>query len=463
LDAYDLSFHLRDNSYCVSTTTVSAFAAAAHPSSNLGDSISSGDDISSRPEEGDSFMYGDDPSLDTNNVAHLGQPKIGSDSSRSSAASSSTPGDATSVSSASSHHDDSELSAILVSDESDSSGSESSPNEYEFIEETSFPTCVDDVVHVGLVDLCRRIKAPLYAYNEILHWAQDAKVQGYSFPLEAPHYSTFMSNLKKRLNVEDYVHKTVTVQAGGGGTVSFPVFDFESMFLSLIDDPHIKEHLLINWEAPSLPPPFQVGNLDEIHSGMWHERTSAKLVSPNSNDVLSGIILAIDRTHVADKDKLSLEPVLFSLSIIPRALRNQPFAWRPLGFIPKMSRSQSLGSSHRTYHRVLGRMLSGLVFAQNHGGINCSVLHGPVEDVTEVDLCFKVPLAFVIGDVEGHDVLCAQYHTHNTTMLSRECNCSLADADNHQVHCQYIRASDLTQLRESGNLTALNGMCSTMW
>jgi Plavaka transposase len=196
------------------------------------------------------------------------------------------------------------------------------------------------------------------------------------------------------------------------------------MFLSLVDDPQIKGHLLINWELPSAPPPFEHGSLDEIHSGMWYERTLAQLVTPNSNDVLCGIILAVDCTHVVDKDKLSLEPVLFSLLIIPRALRNHPFAGRPLGFIPKFSRSQSFGRFNtKTYHRVLGRMLSTLVLAQNKGGIKCTVLHG-VDDGTEVELCFKVPLAFVIGDVEGHDVLCAWYHTHNTTMLSRECNCS---------------------------------------
>jgi hypothetical protein len=83
---------------------------------------------------------------------------------------------------------------------------------------------------VGLVDLCHRIKAPLHAYNEILHWAQDAKIQGYSFPADAPHYSSFMSNLKRRLNVEDYVHKTKTVKAAGGGTVSFPVSTLKACF-----------------------------------------------------------------------------------------------------------------------------------------------------------------------------------------------------------------------------------------
>jgi hypothetical protein len=199
-------------------------------------------------------------------------------------------------------------------------------------------------------------------------------VQGYSFSADAPHYRTFLASLKKRLNVEDYNHKTRTINAPGGGMVSFPVFQFESMFLSLMDDPRIKDHLLLNWDDLSSPPTFVSGSLDEIHSGMWHQLTSAKLLRTNSNEVLCGIILAVDRTHVADKDKLSLEPVLFSLSIIPHALRNHPFAWRPLGFIPKLPSSKSLGFNAITYHQVLGSILSGLVTSQRNGGIKAPLL-----------------------------------------------------------------------------------------
>lgn len=457
IDAYDISTHLRDSStYCGSTTNITEVSAAA-PSSPP-------DDSSCPPEEGDSFMYEDENddediehSVSPENASSAGGGESSSLLGSVSSASLSSPADTIGA------DDDSDTS--LKSDDSDTAVKDDESdtglvNVYEFYEEESFPSGVDDVVHVELADLCRRIRAPLYAYNEILRWAQNAKGQGYSFPVDAPQYSTFISTLKKRLNIEDYVHKTSTVEAAGGGTVSFPVFDFRSMFVSLIDDPRMKDHLLVNWEEPSSPPPFDGGRLDEIHSGMWHQRTSEKLIKNNSDEILCGIILFIDRTHVADKDKLSLEPVLFSLSIIPRALRNHPFAWRPLGFIPKFSTSKSLGSNAQTYHRVLGTILSGLVRAQNNGGIKCCVLAGQLDaEGAEREFCFKVPLAFVIGDVEGHDVLCARYHTHNTKMLSRECNCSMEDADNHQVDCKYIRASDLTRLRESDNKTALKELC----
>jgi hypothetical protein len=83
------------------------------------------------------------------------------------------------------------------------------------------------------------------------------------------------------------------------------------MFLSLIDDPRIKDHLHGNWDAPSSPPSFDSGILDEIHSGVWHQSTMEKFITNDTNEILCCIILAIDRTHVANKDKLLLEPVYF--------------------------------------------------------------------------------------------------------------------------------------------------------
>ena len=121
----------------------------------------------------------------------------------------------------------------------------------------------------------------------------------------------------------------------GAGVLSFPKFDFKTMFLSLLDDTRIRDHLLINWEDPSKPTPFNPTELDEIHSGSWHALTSANLCK-QLNDVLCGIIVFIYRTHVAEKEKLTLCPVMMTLFIIPQYLCYQAFAWHPLGFEPKL-------------------------------------------------------------------------------------------------------------------------------
>jgi hypothetical protein len=57
----------------------------------------------------------------------------------------------------------------------------------------------------------------------------------------------------------------------------------------------------------------------------------------------------------------------------------------------------------------------------------------------------KVPVCFVIGDVEGHDEQCTHYGSHQTSGLSHhECNCPTDSADNHAIVCKYIKASHLT-------------------
>jgi hypothetical protein len=52
-------------------------------------------------------------------------------------------------------------------------------DKYEYCDQKHSLTAPDDTVHVLLADLCRRIRAPLYAYDEILEWAQEAHLVGY--------------------------------------------------------------------------------------------------------------------------------------------------------------------------------------------------------------------------------------------------------------------------------------------
>jgi hypothetical protein len=292
----------------------------------------------------------------------------------------------------------------------------------------------------------------LYAYNSILKWGQEAYAKGYTFPVTALKYNAFMSDLAKRLELDHLSYTVTTIEKAGGGTLSFPTFNFEAMFVSLLDDTRIQQHLLINWDDPSKPPPFNKKELDEIHSGSWHRKTSSKLLT-TINDILCGIIFFIDRTHVADKEKLTLCPILFSLSIIPRWLRNQSFAWRPIGFVPKLPKQRVKGQNSETTHRVLGSILSGLVTAQLKGGIRCSV-----RDKFNIPraVCFKVPICFIIGDVEGHDLLCGRYSSHQTKRLGRECDCLMEDSDNGFIECNYTAANYIKELRDSNNFTLLH-------
>jgi hypothetical protein len=151
-------------------------------------------------------------------------------------------------------------------------------DKYEYYDEKEYPASPDDAAHVFLADLCRRIGAPLYAYDEILQWAQEAYLSGYTFPTNAPTYKYLISSLRNHLGLSHLSHGTAMIQKCGGSTLAFPIFEFESMFYDLIDDHRISPHLLINFDCPNKPPSFNPQFLDEVHTGKWHHLTSQQLL-----------------------------------------------------------------------------------------------------------------------------------------------------------------------------------------
>jgi hypothetical protein len=318
---------------------------------------------------------------------------------------------------------------------------------HELRDENSFPSSVEDVVHLELATICRDGYFPLNTYDHILRWAQRAHLQGYRFPVDAPSHQSFLSKVADRLDMNDVKAELVTVVLDGGGTFILPVFDFVTMFRSLLDDPRIRPYLMINWDHPNQPPKFDPRYYHEIHSGSWHSKTSAECLH-QLNDVLSGLILFIDRTHVALKDRLSLCPVMFSLSIVPLWLRNYSFAWRPLGFMKKLPSSKVRGQNMTNHHRMICSVIRGMVDAQKSGGIRCTL---PDPKGIEIRLTFKVALCFVVGDVEGHDVLCGRFQSHHTKRLSRECDCPTDQASNSNFECTFTSMHDIAMMRASVN------------
>jgi hypothetical protein len=162
-------------------------------------------------------------------------------------------------------------------------------DKYEYCDLKESLISPDDNVHVMLADLCHRIRAPLYAYDDILRWAQEAHLTGYHFSPTAPTYRSMISSLSSRLSLGHLSHRTATIQKCGGGTLDFPTFNFQSMFYDLIDDHRISPHLLINYECPNKPPPFNPQLLNEVHTGKWHRPSSRQLLQ-DADEVLCGNI-----------------------------------------------------------------------------------------------------------------------------------------------------------------------------
>ena len=157
---------------------------------------------------------------------------------------------------------------------------------------------------------------------------------------------------------------------------------------------------------------------------------------------------------MAENDHQGSECPLFTLLILPRHIFNQAWAWHPLGFIPKFESHHLCGQNMQALHLVLTHILSGLHGIQEIGGLTTIVL--PPSMSQQITLTFKVPIAFIVGDVKGQDKLCGRYKVHhNIKQLCHECDCLIEDVDDPNVCCIQTRASDIASLVDLGDLEAL--------
>ena len=316
------------------------------------------------------------------------------------------------------------------------------------------PASVSETVELELLDLCREIGAPLNAYDKIMKWAGKANATGHKFTLSPRCRSTVVDGLFDRLNLHGIKPKTTNVQLEGGQSATVTHFDFKEMVMSLLNSRELMQE-----ENLVLPPGNICGTfppntpLGEINTGSWFWNAHQKL-HKKDNDFICPVIPFINKTGTDNKNKLSVKEVVFTLSIYKNSVQNNPKAWRPLGIVKNMIKSEatpnkhkSQGKNHRNYHTQMEFILKSLRECQEAGGF--------VENLWIGNRCyrvhFKFPVGPLLGDCEGHDVQCMQHKGHNCNSICRDCDCSMADADNPDVQCNYLKQADMAKLVDDQN------------
>ena len=198
-------------------------------------------------------------------------------------------------------------------------------------------TCLarDDVVHLSLLRMCHEINLPLYAYDNILKWAQDSYRMGYTFPRSAPSRQIFLNQLYEMYDMKGCIPSVHSVNLVGNDTAEVVTFSFEQMVRSLLADPDlfVAENVLFPVDSDSpIIPPHNGDDLGEIISGDWYASAFTKLCT-EPNDFLCPLVLFIDKTHVDEFSRWTLEPVLFTLAVFNRSTRNLSKACHPLGLV----------------------------------------------------------------------------------------------------------------------------------
>ena len=206
------------------------------------------------------------------------------------------------------------------------------------------------------------------------------------------------------------------------------------------------------------PPPFDETKISEVLTGDWYSRTHSDTINC-SDQLLAGLILGIDRSHCqsAQTERLSLEPVYFTLPIIPLRHRTQLYGWRILGYIsnlhlkPTSLKSRSKGAKGNpalnaiNYHRILDVIFESLRDVQNDpNGFRVTVVTPPNDHNGQpvpphlvgkkYILRMYFPISFTVGDFEGQAHCCA-FKANTGRLISFDCDCMFEASDRPDVSC----------------------------
>ena len=197
----------------------------------------------------------------------------------------------------------------------------------------------DDVTHIELLTLCQKIRAPLYAYNSIMEWANRARQRNSLFSSAPRSRDWVMNQLYTRYDLHGIKPKQTNVELLDDKSVPVVHFDFKAMMKSLLNDTSImKEENLLLEANPCVLPPL-ADHLGDINTSGRYRQMHRNLCNGQS-DILCPLILFIDKSHLDQQmGKYTLEPVMATIGILKRHIRSKPSSWVPLGFVPSLSHS----------------------------------------------------------------------------------------------------------------------------
>ena len=189
----------------------------------------------------------------------------------------------------------------------------------------------------------------------------------------------FMEYSEKVFNIESLKPIYGNVKLCNNTVVTVPVFDAQSMILSLLHNPLIMKE-------ENLAPGYDIftGKLNDSECnelyGELHTRDRwlpALTHHCGTNGEFMPVALVVfgDKSHTDLHGLLSVEPVSFTLSLFNPVARNLPQFWHLLGYIPNLS--AGMGEANQTsakdqvqnHHHCLSFVLKSFCEIHECGGI----------------------------------------------------------------------------------------------
>lgn len=315
--------------------------------------------------------------------------------------------------------------------------------------------CYDncELALLELHHLLTKAGAPLYLFDEITRWCKRSKDCFQN--RRVPSRQCFMKSMSEKVYGKKMTKwlqpKQVPHLLPSGKRTSITCFSFLGNLASLLMNSDIMQpqNLLLNEDNPCQAPKDS-HFLKDLDSGWWFKETWDE-VCTGPNEILMPIVFFLDGGKVTER--LSVEPLTFTIGWLKREIRNKASSWRTIGYIEsyrdeseldeeKGKKNLSSKTKLNDYHSQLDILLREFKLLQGKdSGISWNLKLGN----KTYPVVFKLALQVVLGDCKGNNILCGQKGGHSLQMkkLCRDCFVSPQDADDPNHVCRFVHINDL--------------------
>ena len=309
----------------------------------------------------------------------------------------------------------------------------------------------DEKLCLQLAFILKSVNAPLHTYDKVMNWSKSIRTTDLteSIPLE-----TLIQRTARRYGLEGTFPQSRPVLLPSGNHVPITKFCFVSQLFSLLSDETLMRSDNLIFGNDPLHRFEYHGNFDHVYNDIetsdWYLKTQ-RTYCGSKHDVLVPIIIFIDKTQVKGKNT---EPISFTLGIFKRNVRRNPISWRNFGLIPGKlgdfeSNDSKLKKSHvstnriQDWHAACEYIMSDFATVQKE-----SLTHGIEFQLFGKHCYLRLPIMFVIGDIEGHDKLCSRKASHNALMNGVTHSCKIQRCDCGHPEKQSCNAFVAREIRD---------------
>lgn len=273
-------------------------------------------------------------------------------------------------------------------------------------------------------------------------------------------YNKFKKNFD--LHGLDPIKKRITLK-GSKKEIDVIIHDFNHCLYSLLNDELLMDpqNLLIDLNFDLKQPSSNLQRkqiINDIDSGTVYKMACKTHIDTNNKEILCPIIFFIDKTHTDVQGRLCLEQIRFTLGIFNRKTRNNPNAWRTLGYISDQSyiKNKTSFEKNQDYHHMISIILKDFKTAQSKLIEWDFIQKDELEIVT---VFFRLLVLFIIGDTDGQDKLAGRYTSRNGIQKPcRYCNISFENTDDPEMDFIYNEHALINKTSESTSIEDLQSL-----